>query len=122
VGRIENKKRTRIARRKRIRAKVQGTALNPRLSVFRSARHIYAQIVNDDLGIVMASASTMDRELKGTLKNSGNVEAARMVGKLLAERATKNKVESVSFDRGGFRYHGRVKALAEAVREGGLKF
>ncbi len=122
MGRIEDKKRTRIARRKRIRAKVQGTALNPRLSVFRSARHIYAQIVNDDLGIVMASASTMDRELKGTLKNSGNVEAARMVGKLLAERATKNKVESVSFDRGGFRFHGRVKALAEAVREGGLKF
>ena len=109
-------------RRKRIRGEVYGTASRPRLSVFRSARHIYAQIVNDDLGTVMACASTMEPKLRGSGKNCGNVDAAREVGKLLAERAMTMKIEMVSFDRGGFKYHGRVKALADAAREGGLKF
>jgi large subunit ribosomal protein L18 len=122
VGRIENKIRTRQARRKRIRGRMHGTAEQPRLAVFRSARHIYAQIIDDDLGHVLASASTMDRKLRGSLKVSGNSDAAREVGKLLAERATEKKIETVAFDRGGFRYHGRLKALAEAAREGGLKF
>lgn len=122
MGRIDDKKRTRVARRKRIRGKIHGTEARPRLSVFRSARHIYAQIVNDDMGAVLASASTMDRELKEGLEKGGNTEAARKVGELLAKRALEKKVETVSFDRGGFRYHGRVKALADAAREGGLKF
>ncbi len=122
MGRIEDKKRTRVQRRKRIRDKVYGTAERPRLSVFRSTRHIYAQIIDDDMGTVLASASTMDAQLRGSKKNSGNFDAAREVGKLLAERAATKKIEVVSFDRGGFKYHGRVKALAEAARDGGLKF
>lgn len=122
MGRIEDKKRTRIQRRKRIRDKVYGTAERPRLSIFRSTRHIYAQIINDDMGTVLASASTMDAQLRGSAKYGGNIDAAREVGKLLAERATTKKIEAVSFDRGGFKYHGRVKALAEAARDGGLKF
>lgn len=122
MGRIEDKKRTRENRRRRIRGKVHGTALRPRLSVFRSTRHIYAQLVNDDDGAVMASASTMEAQLRGTLKYGGNKEAAREVGKLLAERASARSIDTVSFDRGGFKYHGRVKALADAARDGGLKF
>jgi large subunit ribosomal protein L18 len=122
VSRTEQKIRTRQARRRRIRGKVYGTAERPRLAVFRSARHIYAQIINDDLGLVLASASTMDRHLRGSLKSSGNSDAAREVGKLLAERAAKQEIGTVSFDRSGFKYHGRLKALAEAAREGGLRF
>ncbi|UCG38219.1 MAG: 50S ribosomal protein L18 [bacterium] len=122
MGRIEDKIRTRNARRRRIRSRIHGTALMPRLSVFRSARHIYAQIVDDDLGTVLASASTMEKQLRGSLKSPGNAEAAREVGKLIAARAGEKKIETVAFDRGGFKYHGRVKALAEAAREGGLKF
>ena len=101
---------------------MRGTAERPRLSVFRSARHIYAQIVNDDLGTVLASASTVDREVRPGVANGGNVDAAKEVGRLIAERAKERKIEAVTFDRGGFRFHGRVKALAEAAREGGLKF
>jgi large subunit ribosomal protein L18 len=122
VGRIGDKNRTRANRRKRIRGKVHGTTDRPRLSVFRSTRHIYAQIINDELGTVVASASTMEAQLRGTGKYGGNIDAAREVGKLLAERAVSKKIEAVSFDRGGFKYHGRVKALADAAREGGLKF
>jgi large subunit ribosomal protein L18 len=122
VGRIEDKKRTRQARRKRIRGRIHGTHEKPRLSVFRSARHIYAQIVDDAMGSVLASASTMDRQIRETLETGGNMDAAREVGKLLADRAINKKIETVAFDRGGFKFHGRVKALAEAAREGGLKF
>jgi large subunit ribosomal protein L18 len=122
VGRIEDKKRTRQARCKRIRGRIHGTSEKPRLSVFRSARHIYAQIVDDELGSVLASASTMDTQIRKTLKTGGNMDAAREVGKLLADRAATGKVEKVAFDRGGFKFHGRVKALADAAREGGLKF
>jgi large subunit ribosomal protein L18 len=122
VGSIQDKKRTRLNRRKRIRGKVHGTTQRPRLSVFRSTRHIYAQIINDDVGTVLASASTMEAQLRGSVKNGGNIDAAREVGKLLAERAVEKKIETVSFDRGGFKYHGRVKALADAARDGGLKF
>ncbi len=122
MGRIEDKKRTRQARCKRIRGRIHGTSEKPRLSVFRSARHIYAQIVDDELGSVLASASTMDTQIRKTLKTGGNMDAAREVGKLLADRAATGKVEKVAFDRGGFKFHGRVKALADAAREGGLKF
>ncbi len=122
MGRIEDKKRTRQARRKRIRGRIQGTPEKPRLSVFRSSRHIYAQIIDDDLGNILASASTMDKQIRETLKTGGNIDAAKEVGKLLADRAVEKKIETVAFDRGGFKFHGRVKALAEAAREGGLKF
>jgi len=119
---LEQKIRTRQTRRRRIRGKIQGTADRPRLAVFRSARHIYAQIINDDLGLVLASASTLDKQLRGSIKSSGNSDAAREVGKLLAQRAVEKEIGIVAFDRGGFKYHGRLKALAEAAREGGLKF
>ena len=122
MNKIDQKKASRLKRRRRIRGKISGTSQRPRLSVFRSTRHIYAQLIDDDMGTVIASASTMDRELRGTTKSGGNVDAARGVGKLLAIRASERKIEKVTFDRGGFQYHGRVKALADAVREGGLKF
>jgi large subunit ribosomal protein L18 len=122
VGRIEDKKRTRQARRRRIRGRIHGTPEKPRLSVFRSSRHIYAQIIDDDLGNILASASTMDKQIRETLKTGGNIDAAKEVGKLLADRAVEKKIVAVAFDRGGFKFHGRIKALAEAAREGGLKF
>ncbi len=109
----------RRARRVRYRIRRQG-ADKPRLSVFRSSRHMYAQIIDDNQGRTLASASTLDKDV--SVKYSGNVEAATAVGKLLAERAKAAGVENVVFDRGGFQFHGRVKALADAAREGGLKF
>lgn len=122
MGRIEDKNRARQARKRRIRGKLRGTAQRPRLAIFRSARHIYAQIIDDDLGHVLASASTLEKELRGSLKTGGNEDAAKEVGKLIAERAVRQNIEMVAFDRGGFKFHGRLKALAEAAREGGLKF
>jgi large subunit ribosomal protein L18 len=94
----------------------------PRLSVFRSGLHIYAQIIDDSVGNTIASASTVDKSLKGSLKTTANIEAAKAVGKLIAERAVAKGVKEVAFDRGGYKYHGRVKALADAAREGGLSF
>lgn len=93
-----------------------------RLSVHRSGQHIYAQIIDDVAGKTLASASTVDKELKGKIKNGSNIAAAESVGKLIADRAKKVKVSEVKFDRGGFIYHGRVKALADAARAGGLNF
>lgn len=94
----------------------------PRLSVFRSGKHIYAQVIDDDAGKTLASASSNEKDLRGKLKTGGNQAAAGEVGKLIADRAKKGGVKDVVFDRGGFLYHGRVKALAEAAREGGLNF
>lgn len=94
----------------------------PRLSVYRSANHIYAQVINDITGVTLASASTVDTDLKSKLKSTSNKDAATAVGKLVAERAKKAGVEKVAFDRGSYMYHGRVKALAEAAREAGLSF
>ncbi len=93
-----------------------------RLSVFRSSKHIYAQVIDDDLGVTMAAASTLDKSLRGALKSGADTQAAVAVGKLVAERATAAGVKEVVFDRGGYLYHGRVQALADAAREGGLKF
>jgi large subunit ribosomal protein L18 len=93
-----------------------------RLSVFRSVQHIHVQLIDDAKGVTLAQASTLDKELKGKVKNGGNVEAAKAVGTLIATRAKKAGVEQVVFDRGGYIYHGRVKALADAAREAGLKF
>jgi large subunit ribosomal protein L18 len=115
-----HKQRLRERRRRRIRKKVKGTGQRPRLSVFRSNRHIYAQVIDDARGHTLASASTLEKGLDiAGLKKS---EQARKIGKLIAERARQAGVETVVFDRGGNLYHGRVKALAEAAREGGLKF
>lgn len=104
----------------RIRNKISGTPETPRLNVFRSAKHIYAQIIDDVNQVTLVSASTLDKDLK--LENGGNIEAAKQVGKLVAERAVAKGITSVVFDRGGYLYHGRVKALADAAREAGLKF
>jgi len=104
----------------RIRSRLVGTPLKPRLSVFRSAKHIYAQVIDDVNGVTLASASSIDKDSKVT--NGGNVSAATVVGKLIAENALAAKIENVVFDRSGYLYHGRVKALAEAARAAGLKF
>ena len=107
-------------RHTRIRESLYGTAARPRLSVFRSNANITAQIIDDEKGVTLVSASTRESELK--IANGGNVEAAKLVGAEIAKRAKKAKIEEVVFDRGGYLYHGRVKALAEAARENGLKF
>ena len=112
--------RTRI--RNRIRKKLSGTTKRPRLAVFRSQTHIYAQVIDDEAGMTLCAASSLDKTLKAQMKRGGNVAAAKAVGSLIATRAKEKGVEAVVFDRGGFQYHGRVKALAEAAREGGLKF
>jgi large subunit ribosomal protein L18 len=106
----------------RIRARVSGRAQAPRLNVFRSLNHIYAQVVDDTRGHTLVTASTRDKEVRKTLKTGGNIAAAKFVGKVLAQRAIAAGISSVVFDRGGYAYHGRVKALAEAAREAGLKF
>jgi len=110
----------REAKHARVREKVVGTASTPRLNVFRSNGNIFAQIIDDEKSVTLVSASSIDKELK--LKNGGNIEAATKVGELLAKRAKKAKINKVVFDRGGYQYHGRVEALADAARENGLEF
>ncbi|KPU26774.1 50S ribosomal protein L18 [Caloranaerobacter sp. TR13] len=118
VRRNENRKK----RHFRVRNKIQGTPERPRLNVFRSAKHIYAQIIDDVAGNTLVAASTLDKEIKENVNYTGNKEAARLVGKLVAERALEKGIETVVFDRGGYLYHGRIKELAEGAREAGLKF
>lgn len=110
----------RVARHARIRAKVNGTKDIPRLNVFRSAKHITVQIIDDEAGKTLVSASSMDKELK--LSNGGNIEAAKKVGEAIAKKAKKAGITKVVFDRGGYQYHGRVEALANTARENGLEF
>lgn len=109
-------------RHMRVRKKVFGTSERPRLNVFRSANHIYAQLIDDTNNHTLASASTLEEAVKAEVSYGGNKEAARVVGRVLAEKAKKAGISSVVFDRGGFIYHGRVKELAEAAREAGLEF
>jgi large subunit ribosomal protein L18 len=109
-------------RHHRVRKKLSGTADRPRLAVFRSNRHIYAQIIDDVAGRTLVSASTLDGDLRGGTDGTGNVTAAKAVGTLVAERAKAVGVQSVVFDRGGFQYHGRVAAVADAARAAGLQF
>ena len=109
----------RIKRHQRVRGKISGTAERPRLSVFRSENHIYAQLIDDVAGRTLAAASSVEKGFEG---KGGNVEAAKKVGAAIAERALQKGIENVVFDRGGYIYHGRVQALAEGAREGGLKF
>ena len=109
----------RLKRHKRVRAHISGTPARPRLDVFRSAKNIYAQVIDDVNGVTLAAASTLEKDFEGA---AGNKEAARKVGQLVAERAKAKGIEEVVFDRGGYVYHGRVAELAEAAREAGLKF
>lgn len=118
----ESKNKIRKRRHLRIRKNITGTNERPRLSVFRSSKHIYAQLIDDVKGNTIVSASTVDQELRDKLNNGGNAEAAKLVGELIAKRAIEKGYKSVVFDRGGYIYHGRVKALAESAREAGLEF
>ncbi|NLN15383.1 MAG: 50S ribosomal protein L18 [Tissierellia bacterium] len=116
----EDRNLNRKARHRRVRKKISGTAERPRLNVYRSGKHIYAQIIDDTKGHTLVSASTLDKSLN--LTSTGNKEAAKVVGELIAKRALEKGIENVVFDRGGYIYHGRVQALAEGAREAGLKF
>jgi len=117
-----DKNKSRQKRHFRVRKNLSGTQQRPRLNVFRSLHHIYAQIINDETGTTLVSASTMDKEVSATLAYGGNINAAQVVGKLVAERAVAKGIIKVVFDRGGYLYHGRVAALAAAAREAGLEF
>ena len=116
------RRQARSKRQARVRRNILGTQARPRLSVFRSSKHIYAQIIEDETGKTLAAASTVSKDIAGDLKFSGNVEAAKAVGTAIAKIALDKNIKLVVFDRNGFLYHGRVKALAEAAREAGLTF
>lgn len=122
MGRMNPRLAMRLKRKERIRKKISGTVDRPRLSVFRSAKHIYAQIIDDQAGHTLAAASTLSPEIRDKLKGLKKTDAAREVGKLLAEKAKAKGIVKVVFDRNGFMYHGRVKSLAEGCREHGLVF
>lgn len=117
-----DRKKIRQKKHLRIRKNIMGTAERPRLAVYRSLKHMYAQLIDDVSGNTLVAASTLDASLKGKLENGSNTEAAHKVGQLLAEKALKKGVKEAVFDRGGLIYHGRVKALAEGAREAGLIF
>jgi large subunit ribosomal protein L18 len=117
-----SKRQARLRNHNRIRKKVSGTSEVPRLAIFRSLKQIYAQAIDDGTGKTLASASTLEKEFRGSGKSGGNKDAAKTIGTHIAKRLQENGIERVVFDRGGFRYHGRVKALADAAREAGLKF
>ncbi len=115
----QNSNVARLRRHERVRKNISGTAEKPRLNVFRSLNHIYAQIIDDTKGITLVSASSLDKAFEG---NGGNAEGAKIVGKMVAERALEKGIKTVVFDRGGYIYHGRVAALADGAREAGLEF
>ena len=114
-----DKNKARLKRHRRVRAKIAGTASCPRLNVFRSSKHIYAQVIDDVNGVTLVAASSMDKDFEG---NGGNKEAAKKVGQLVGKRAIEKGIDTVVFDRGGYLYHGRIKELADGARESGLKF
>ena len=116
---------TRLARKRRharVRARLNGTAARPRLCVFRSLKHIYAQLVDDSVGSTLVSASSLDAEIRDKITGKGKTESAELVGSLVAQRALGKGIKQIAFDRGGYQYHGRIKALAEAARKAGLDF
>ena len=119
---VRSRNEMRAHRHRRLRKRVAGTPERPRLSVFRSLKHIYAQVIDDESGTTLVSASTLEKTLKDLVKSGGDQEAAKSIGKLIAERALDKGIDSVVFDRGGHIFQGRVKALADAAREAGLKF
>lgn len=118
----KNRKLVTAKRHQRIRVTLSGTSEKPRLAVYRSTKHIYAQIIDDTKGITLASAGSVEAEVKAKMPHGGNIEASKTIGKLLAERAKKAGITKVVFDRGGNLYHGRIAALADAAREAGLEF
>ncbi|MDD3149954.1 MAG: 50S ribosomal protein L18 [Candidatus Gastranaerophilales bacterium] len=118
----KNRKLNRIKKHKRVRIKMAGTAERPRLAVFRSNKHIYAQIIDDNKGLTLASAGSVEKSFKEKFADGADIEAAKEVGTLVAQRAKAAGIESIVFDRGGFVYHGRIAALADAAREAGLQF
>jgi large subunit ribosomal protein L18 len=118
----ESKNTKRKVRHVRVRRKVSGTPERPRLSVYRSLTNMYAQIIDDSTGTTLASASTLDKDIKAKVNNAGNKEAAKLVGEAVAKKAVEKGIDKVVFDRGGYIYHGRIKELAEAAREAGLQF
>ena len=118
----ESRKNVRVKKHMRIRNRFSGTAERPRLAVFRSNNHMYAQIIDDTVGNTLVAASTLEKDIKGELKKTNNVEAAAYLGTVIAKRAMEKGIKEVVFDRGGFIYQGKVAALAEAAREAGLKF
>ena len=122
MARSNDSRKARLRRHDRVRKKVVGTRERPRLCVFRSLKHIYAQVLDDDAGHTVASASTLDGSIKLEAETKSKVEAARLVGAVVAERAKEQGVTAVVFDRGGYKFHGRVKALADSAREAGLEF
>ena len=117
-----DKNAIRLQRHKRVRRKVSGTTQRPRLCVFRSSNNIYAQIIYDTNRVTLVAASSLEAEVKGAVNHTGNKEAAKLVGQLVAKKAVEKGITEVVFDRGGYLYHGRIKELAEAAREAGLKF
>jgi len=122
MSRVKDRKQRRDKIKRRSRQQVRGTAQRPRLAVFRSLRHIYAQVIDDEQGITLASVSTLDKAASGGLPSTGGAEAGKRIGELIAERAKGQGVETVVFDRGGFQYHGVIRAIADGAREAGLKF
>lgn len=122
MARIKSRSAARKRRHTRVRKQISGTIERPRLNVFRSVSEIYAQVIDDEAGQTLASASTIDHDLRADLEGKSKTEQARMIGEALAERAKLRGIEKVVFDRGGYRYSGRVKALADGARKGGLEF
>ncbi|MCD4749255.1 MAG: 50S ribosomal protein L18 [Thermoanaerobaculales bacterium] len=122
MSRLQDRKKRRERVKRRYRHTVSGTASRPRLAVFRSLRHVYAQVIDDENGVTLAAASSLEKEVSGSASHSGNAESGKLVGAAIAERAKEKGIETVVFDRGGFNYHGVISAIAEAAREGGLKF
>lgn len=119
---LAQKQSARLKRQARVRKKITGSTARPRLNVFKSARHIYAQLIDDTTGVTLVSASTLVGEVAEGLSYTGNIEAAAKVGAAIAKKALEKEITAVVFDRNGFLYHGRIKALAEAARENGLSF
>lgn len=122
MGKLDPKVKSRIKRKQRIRKKITGNSERPRLSVFRSARHIYAQVIDDTSGRTLAAASTLEPDVRGKKEFENKTAAAAYIGKVVAERAREKGIAKVVFDRNGFLYHGRVKALSQGAREAGLEF
>ena len=122
MEKTKRKQMSYLRRKKRVRRKISGTSERPRLSVNRSLKHIYAQIIDDENGKTLVHASSLSAEIKGNASNGGKIQVAQSVGQLIAQKAKEHQSQGVIFDRGGYLYHGRVKALAEAAREEGLKF
>lgn len=122
MDRIKAKIKGRLARKRRVRRRISGTAARPRLTVYRSLKHVYAQLIDDEAGITLVSTSSMGRDMRDELTKCNDIDAAKQIGAALAKKALARDIKTVVFDRNGYAFHGKVKALAEAAREAGLEF